>query len=218
MANLNYPDQYGLTGTIYDYSLDYQGVWKHQEHYDSADSYAASFLMLLRDFFLKGGKLELTQKDLSRIEDIGWVILVMQNPDGTIKARPDSDICYLMNNSEALAGLYAFLDLTEILELGKRQQFLTASLNLSKAMNTRWRDGKQFYWALNSTESWSSDRGKMYPDRMAQLYPIAFGLLPQQPITRQLLWEQFSLPDNELDNKLSAEQRLVYNWAKEAVK
>ncbi|MFO7659603.1 MAG: hypothetical protein R6V77_01715 [Candidatus Cloacimonadaceae bacterium] len=217
LANLNYPDKYNLTGTIYDYSLDYNGIWSHQEHYDSADSYAASFLILLRDYLLKGGSLELTRNDLARIEDIGWVILILQNPDGTIKARPDSDICYLMNNSEALAGLYAFYDLTEILGLSKSKQFLNAGMNLQTALNIRWKDGKQFYWAISSNESWSSNSENIYPDRLAQLYPIAYGVLHQQPKTRQQLWKQFSLSRKELGSKLSDEQRLVYNWAKEAV-
>jgi hypothetical protein len=217
LANLNYPDKHNLTGTIYDYNLDSKGNWMHQEHYDSADSYAASFLILLRDFLNEGGTLELSKEDLARIEDIGWVILILQNPDGTVRARPDSNVCYLMNNSEALAGLYAFLDLTEILPLSKSNQFLAASLNLQNAMNTRWRDGKQFYWAISADESWSSNPDIIYPDRLAQLYPIAFGLLHQQPITTKHLWRQFALSENELSSKLSNEQKLIFHWAKEAV-
>jgi len=218
LSNLNYPDVNKLTGTIYDYNLDSSGNWVHSEYYDSADSYAASFLILLRDFIYKGGSIELVSEDLAKIKDIGWVILVLQNPDGTVKAKPDVEICYLMNNSEDLAGLYAYLDLSEVLPLGKKEQFLTATLNLQKAMNTLWLDGKQFYWAVSPDESWQSNPKITYPDRLAQLYPIAYGLLNQQPIMKQQLWQQFSLPEQEIRNILSKEQILIYNWAKEAVK
>jgi len=214
---LNYPDQYGLTGTMNNYDINSKGIWLKQKSYDSADSYAASFLILLRDYYAKGGKLTLTKAEISKVEDIAWVILLMQLPDGTIKAKPDSEICYLMNNCEDLAGIYAYQHLAEYIPLSKKARFNLAGISLKKTLGMQWKDGEQFYWAISGQEQWKCNIQKIYPDRLAQLYPIAYGLLNDKPKFRNQIWTQFSIPEADIPTVLSPEQQIIHRWAKEAL-
>jgi hypothetical protein len=218
LAHLNYPDDYDLTGTIYNYVIDSKGTWISKGIYNAADSYAASFLILLRDFLHKGGKIQLSDDDLARIDDIAWLILILQNPDGTIRYKSDSNVCFLMNNCEVWAGIMAYNDLAQILQLKKKEQFETAGLDLYNAINTVWKNGNQYYWAVTEDEKMSIDSKKFYPDRFSQLYPIAWGLLDSSPIIRKQLWSRFSLANESQKEALSDEQQLVYKWAEEAAK
>ena len=214
LDNLNYPDQHGLTGTIYDYTIYPDGRIESLNDYDSADSYASSFLILLQMYLVRGGELELNTADLQKLADIAWVILTLQNPDGTIRAKPGSEICYLMNNSEAYAGLIAYQDIATRYQLDKREQFLQAAFKLREALFSRWLNGGEFYWALSPTEAWSCNPQNIYPDRLAQFYPIAYGLLDRQPLLRQSIWTKYSLTGSEVKRYLSTEQGIVYAWAK----
>jgi len=61
-------------------------------------------------------------------------------------------------------------------------------------------------------ETYEADWDNFYPDALAQIYPIAFGVIaPDTPLARHL-WREFSYRYNEWDTH-SPVQRLIYKRA-----
>src|SRR5580693_662414 len=106
LAHLNWPDQWGLYGSLYDYSVA-NGIETSIGDCDSTDSYASTFLTLAWNAWQSGNaEAQAYIKTLSyQLDVIGGVLIQTQQPDGLTWAKPDYQIAFLQDNAEGYRGL-----------------------------------------------------------------------------------------------------------------
>lgn len=214
-SRLNYPDRYGLTGTVYVYTLE--GGREHSTRkYDSADGYAGLFLHLLHQYVVKTGDVELVLTNWQKIEDIAYILPVLQDKDGLTKALPGRKEKYLMDNCEVYGGLTAYLELRNIAGKGPSAYYSRVRGSVKRAIFTRLYDSesKLFHWAAVGNTPSRSTWGTFYPDAYAQIFPIYYEVLNDTPLVRDRLWRMFSLRYAEVMPAFPVEQRLMYELTK----
>lgn len=125
-------------GTVYDCRVIREGASLREESlqtYDSVDSYAAMFLLLV-DRYAQAVSDELL---FSRTEDILLVLEALLNtigPNGLSYAKSEYPVQYLMDNSEVYAGLCAAARILERMDpSGQLEQVRTMALQLREAMD-----------------------------------------------------------------------------------
>jgi len=174
---MNYPDSCGLTGTMYDYHIDPGGAEKPSGAYDSADSYAATFLLLLEKYSAAAGDFSLIRKNWEKVQDCVYVIVALQDEDGLTRAVPNSDAKYLMDNCEAYAGILAYQRLC--LSLGKEREsyFDSAADAIKEGIRVKFFDAASglYCWGISGGVK-SGPGTDVYPDRFAQIFPFLFGI------------------------------------------
>ena len=123
LGRLEKPDRYGITGTVYDYYLEQRGEGEGERTtfpsgveipaytYDSSDSYAATFLTLVRRYYAASGDRAWVAQHLPELELVAGAMLATLQRDNLTLARPDWKVKYLMDNCEVYRGLkdYAWL-------------------------------------------------------------------------------------------------------------
>ena len=175
--HMNYPDASGLTGSIYDYHIDPGGAEKPSGAYDSADSYAATFLLLLEKYSAAAGDFSLIRKNWEKVQDCVYVIVALQDEDGLTRAVPNSDAKYLMDNCEAYAGILAYQRLC--LSLGKEREsyFDSAADAIKEGIRVKFFDAASglYCWGISGGVK-SGPGTDVYPDRFAQIFPFLFGI------------------------------------------
>jgi len=191
-AHLNYPDKHGLTGTIYVYSV-IGGEEYATGRYDSVDGYAGLFLHLLRQYVLASGDREILANHWGKIEDIAYLIPYLQERDGSTRALTDRPARYLMDNCEAYGGMVAYLELRRIAGKGESAYYAQVRNSLRQVILTRFYDprGRRFFWALEGERQSRADWNRFYPDALAQIFPIYYGLLEDRPELQQELWRTY---------------------------
>ena len=199
-------DPYGVDGTIFDYSATvYSGVVTAEEwltatpSYDSTDSYAATFLMVVDKYVAKTGDTAYAVKNAAKIQRvINALFATMDN--GLTTGRPNSDVKMLMDNCEVYAGLRAAVRLYDdvLVPAGaataaQADRLHTAAADVSAHVEsdlwtgTYYRndiraDGSSYYPFL-----WT----QYYPSAVAQLFPILHGLLDRDAQRAKDLYAQF---------------------------
>lgn len=194
LDNLNYPDKHDLTGSIYDYEIYRDGRQVAIQTYDSVDSYAATFLILLHEYYLKTGHREILDFNRAKIMDIAYLLLFLQDQDGLTKALPDSDAKYLMDNCEVYAGLKAFNELSGVLGWQIPFYYAIAEKGVKQAIFERLYDESAglFHWAVDDQVIHESCWENYYPDAFAQIFPVLYGVLDPASEKSQRLWQEFS--------------------------
>jgi hypothetical protein len=180
LANLNYPDRWGLNGTIYDRRLE-GSVLQSVYEYDSADSYAATLLSLAAGYERSAGNLDFIREHYRDLSTEAEVITTLQDSDGLIRAKPNLPVKYLMDNCECYRGLKDWSSL--LAGLGFKE--LSDSYD-SKAELIKKGILEQFWDENTAGFAWAVDReggkylpvaGKSYPGFFAQVYPVVFGVI-----------------------------------------
>jgi len=216
--HLNYPDQAGLTGSIYDYEIGESGELKSTDHYDSVDGYAGTFLYMLNLYYLQTGDKELISARWEKIEDIAYLIQYLQDEDGltTPYFKSRDNVKYLMDNCEAYAGIKSFNNLvertgmsTELLSIELEKKIKKAILGTlsNKAM-------KNFYWAVDDKIKHVSDWKILYPDALAQIFTIFFDILDEDVEKRKAFWKEFNKHHGDSINNFPTEQLMIYKLTK----
>ena len=213
-------DPSGLDGTIFDYTYTVKnGVVTLEEWttptptYDSTDSYAATFLMVVEKYARQTGD---TAYVLSHAQDIHRVLnsLFATMDNGLTYGQPTSKVKMLMDNCEVYAGLQAAVALYRdvLIPAGEstvmQGDFLQQSVDeLVVAMEKDLWIGKYYAPAiyldgsLYQPFSWA----RYYPSAVAQLFPIFHGVLdPTSSRAQQLYatfcdyydWEHHNHPDH----------------------
>ncbi|HOP70541.1 MAG TPA: hypothetical protein PLF60_02610 [Bacillota bacterium] len=207
LASLNKPDRWGLSGTIYDYRVMYASGSSPANHgqymeimmiptanYDSADSYAATFLSLVADYYFITGDKELIRSHLDDLSLVANVVLELQDEDGLVFVKPGSWTKYLMDNAENYRGL---LDWSQVLlEEGYIQE-----ANHLKHAAARIKEGifdvlydpetGAFAWSVSPIWKRFPREGRWYPDGVSQLYLLTCGLIaPDDPVAHTI-WHAF---------------------------
>ena len=215
-------DHNGVDGTIYDYNVTVRdGVVEKEEiliadgknSYDSTDSYAATFLMVLQKYVEKTDDKQyiLDHKDeIQRI--VGALFATMV--DGLTLAKPDYEVKYLMDNCEVYEGMLAGEKLYSNVLVpadkslsATRDKLKNGAREVANCIELEmWGDG--FYHPAldrDSAVAWDFDWNDYYPSATAQTFPIIHGLIsPTSERARALYdgfcaayaWETYDIPDN----------------------
>jgi hypothetical protein len=210
--NTKQEDNNGIAGTIYDYEVKTEGAHVVEEkslnHYDSVDSYAATFLSLLNRYY------QITSDRLSIINhygDIGMVVgsLEATQQSGLSLTKPDYEVVFLMDNCEVYKGLNDAIELYQSAILG---QLPTEELNrkaenelknlidyrdemAEKFETTLWNDSEQRYEVSldkNHQVMGSFEWEDFYADATSQLFPIVNEVIEADSDRAIALYNQFS--------------------------
>lgn len=205
-------DKNGIDGTIYDYEIEFKdGIVVSETSkrgYDSVDSYAASFLDLLWDYYSYTNDAEFLIKNYDKIlRVIGSINATMD--DGLTVARPDYPVKYLMDNAEVYEGLGCAISLYEkvfLLHLKKSSSEYEDAEEIYKALikhkNTLYEKFEDKMWnesdghyrvalAKNGESIISFDWNDFYPDAASQLFPVIHGILDKKSGRAKHLYESF---------------------------
>ncbi len=214
-THLNYPDKYGLTGTIYDYSVSEKSEM-HDRDYDSIDGYAGIFLVLLEAYYNKTGDTVLIKKNWQKIKDIAYLISMLQDRDGLTKVTPDNSTKYLMNNCEAFGGIAAFNRLSVMMG-AEDKYYRNVERSLKEAIIRLFSDTSEhnFYWAIAGNTLHKSSWKTPYPDAFAQLFPILHGLIEKDAVSTRQIWGRFIEIYGKKLRSFSVEQQIVIQMTKD---
>jgi hypothetical protein len=175
--HLNKVDKWGLTGTICDHSYS-AGKATSLNDADSTDSYAATFCSLVYQYYLVGGinVKSFIASLIFQLDSIGQVIVRTQQSDGLTFAKPDYPIKYLMDNCEAYRGLRDLASLTGSLKATMLQIFYNAQADkMLQGILNMWHSSPGVW--MTDKDALSLDMTKWYPDAVAQLYPMLYGVV-----------------------------------------
>lgn len=180
IGHLNWPDQWGLYGTTYDYNI-VNGQEVSSGDADSTDSYAATFLTLAWNYYRTGDPTAQSYvRGLSyQLDAIGGVILATAQSDGLTWAKPNYAIKYLMDNCEVYRGLADLAALYGAMGDAARQQKYAAAAAANLAgINSLWMGS---YWAIY--KDWygndiAPNMATWYPDASAQVFPVLYQVIP----------------------------------------
>lgn len=215
-SRLNYPDHHGLTGTIYVYVLE-NGQECSTNKYDSADGYAGLFLYLLHQYVVQTGDIEILHKNWDKIEDIAYLISVLQDADGLTRALPDSQVKYLMDNCEAYGGIEAYKKLRKLAGKGDSVYYSRVSdAILAGILKHLYNpDQERFAWAVEKNFKSHTAWEHAYPDAYAQIFPIYYDILIDKPDFRTKLWRIFNEHYARKKQGFPIEQRIIYDLTKQ---
>lgn len=184
IANINDPDNLGVSGTIYDFSYS-GGVLTPLNDYDSSDSYAATFLSLLNGYLIKTNDQQFVLNNLSTIELIAAAIDATAQSDGLTYAKANYHVKYLMDNVEVWRGYVDFASVLQTIGSTKESLYLSKANQIKYAIeNQMWNSaGNEYYYYAGDDEV---DWGTFYPDATANLWPIIFGFSDSAARDQQL--------------------------------
>ena len=193
-------DPNGLAGTIFDYRVTVSGGVVTAEEptgdYDSTDSYAALFLVLLRDYAARYGDEALLIDRAEQIRQVTEVIFASME-QGYSYARPDYRMMYLMDNCEVYGGLCAAEELCAAIgDTALQKRAAAARKTYERRFLLDWYRDSRFRWAMAPDEkgrfqeeafSWDT----FYPDAAAQLYPVIWGLASPDSLPAKRVYADF---------------------------
>ena len=212
-------DYNGVDGTIYDYKVTISNgavtgetiaESKGKPSYDSTDSYAATFLIVLGKYYVKTGQKSYLCKKQSEIDRVVGAMLSTYDKGLTL-SKPDYAVKYLMDNCEVYEGVCNAITLYEkVLTVGSTLERLkTVQMEMESAIEKNFWNASSGHYeaaimqngAIGYTFSWKS----YYPCATAQLFPVSCGLIdPGSDRAKQLYqafcnhydWQNFKIPDN----------------------
>lgn len=208
--NTSENDYNRVNGTIYDYTVTLEDgkiikeevtVKDGKKSYDSTDSYAATFLMVLDKYYEKTNDSEYIASksaDIERVVDALFATLDM----GLTYAKPDYKVKYLMDNCEVYDGLKAALKLYENIICKKDSSYNMTSMKIKYAVE----------WVEQTIESklWNAEDGhyeagifedssvavdfkwdEFYPSATSQLFTIIHGVIDADTVRANNLYNSF---------------------------
>jgi len=194
--HLNWPDRWGEYGTVYDYSV--AGATEASlDTFDSADSYAATFLSLAEALWNTGdpGAQSFIKDAVGQynLTVIGNVITNLQQSNGLVYAMPTDPVEYLMDNSEDYRGLMDFAQLAaQAWGDADAASWYTAHAHAIRAgiQGVLYTRNSGLY--LPYAGSNAPDLKTWYPDSVAQLYPMVQGVIAPSSSQSRSVYEAFN--------------------------
>jgi len=200
LSHLNLPDQWGQYGTVYDHALRDDALRSFEQRtftYDSADSYAGTFLSLAASYLRKTGDVDFIRENLPALRRVAALLASLQEPDGLVRSGGGVKTKYLMNDAEDLRGLRDWAELLEGLWYRDESRAYLSRANRLAAAIERWMwdpSTGTYRWAIDGEgRRYNSDWSRWYPDAVAQLYPAMFGLIPPAGDRARALIQTFGL-------------------------
>lgn len=207
--NTDKTDYNGIDGTVYDYSITVsQGkviketvsVKDGNNSYDSTDSYAATFLILLNKYFSVTDDSDYIAENAEDIIRVSEAMLSTLN-NGLTFAKPDYEVKYLMDNCEVYEGLQAVMNLFDKVIYADNKnnliyiKFDYAAEWIKQGLEKHlWNaDGEYYYSAVfkNGKPAYDFSWDEFYPSAAAQLFPIIHNVLPSDSVRAVALYNSF---------------------------
>ena len=224
-------DVSGVAGTIYDYTVVMTNGTVFSEkptqqagddgkffsYYDSTDSYAATFLSLLREYVRRADGADYVVEHAGQIDLIVDALLATMKTNGLTEATPAYPVQYLMDNCEVYRGLDDAVALYrdcivpgtdgDARHTNAYQKAVAAFVAVSNAIEkSLWNAGGGHYevaledGAVAEVFAWTN----FYQDATSQLFPVACGVTaPSSARARALYtafcghfrWQALEIPD-----------------------
>jgi len=184
-------------GSIYDYYIDpVQDVETATNDFDSTDSYASTFLNVVRKYAEVTGDEAYVLAHEQDIRLIADAMLATLQADGLTWAKPSYPVKYVMDNSEVYKGLGDMAWLAKEIfqdEAGEsyyRQLQTTVATAIEQEL---WLEAKKMYSPSKTGSTVSNpDWNTFYADATAQLFPIWTGILAPDSERALHLYNTFS--------------------------
>jgi hypothetical protein len=193
--HLNWPDKWGLYGTMYDYDYNNGAETSHNDA-DSTDSYAATFLSLAWEYFSTGdpNAQSYVRTLSSQLDAIGQVIVKTQQSDGLTWAKPSYQIKYLMDNCEAYRGLR---DLAQVFQnafndTAKAQYYNSKADLMLQGINGMWMGNAWAVYKNGIGALIAPNFGIWYADATSQLFPVMQGVISPGDGRSQQVYNRFN--------------------------
>ena len=182
-----------IEGSIYDYYGEGETT---NATYDSVDSYAATFLMLVKEYAsLSSDNLSWLSQRRDKLDLVVNALIecIDQNNDGLSFASSRYKVKYLMDNAEVNKGLNDAIWLKEKKLISTSDQVLIQLYVKQKTSieNELWKDNSYNWYATHILEQ-RSDWNNFYPDATAQLYPILFDVIDSSQDRAKYLYKKFN--------------------------
>jgi hypothetical protein len=208
---LNYPDRYNINATIYTYEINGEKLIPSFA-YDSIDGYSGLFLHLLLRYVKATGDLAIVSDNWGKVEDTAYTIPLLQEKDGLTVALITTNQKYLMDNCEAYGGISAYIEMRRLLGLPASPSYENVRANIKRGIMKRMyrKKGRIFTHTIENDIVTDSDWGTYYPDAYAQLFPIYYDLLDDDPALAKRLWQSFAVRHAKNENSFPIEQRVMF--------
>jgi hypothetical protein len=120
-----------------------------------------------------------------------------------------------MDNCEAYAGLRAFEKMAQRIGRGEDWVYAGTAAAIKKGVLTILYDPARhnFHWAVDDRIKHAADWSVFYPDALAQLFPVCFGLLDGS--RRERLWRAFNRRYGDRMAGFPLEQRMIFELTKD---
>lgn len=216
--NLNYPDRYGINGTIYDFNIT-RGWAVPTDTYDSIDGYSGIFLHLLVQYHDLTGEKDIIETNWHKIDDIARTIPFLQEGDGLTVALIDTNEKYLTDNCESYGGLTAYIRLREIMELEPSPSFEVAKERIKAGIFKHLynRKKKIFSFLIEDDEVNETTWERYYPDAYGQFFVIYYEVAVDKPKIMKHIWQNFTSRYGHKESKFPIEQRIMYQLTKNKI-
>lgn len=164
-------------GTIYDYT-GAPGAWKSTGDFDSTDSYASTYLELVRDLHQAGPNAAWLKARIPFVNRAIEGIRLTLQPNGLTLAKPTWPVMYTMDNVEVALGLRAAVQIARAVKdesLARSAQGLAERTEAGIARDL-WDVKNQVYYVGVQPDGGRMDGfSKWYPDVMANLMAVGWG-------------------------------------------
>ncbi|MEG1811480.1 MAG: hypothetical protein RR232_08350 [Clostridia bacterium] len=198
-------DVQGVCGSIYNYGVTVDNGTVIEETtdqtYDSIDSYAACFLILLDEYYAKTNDAAYFICNADGIFDVMDALLAMIADNGLSIVKPSNHTQYTMDNTEVFCALEGCARLlSQAYEsqpaVQNRLALVNAALERQRTQFEAllWNPAEQRYEiGLNGDGEPLGWKGwhEFYPDATAQLFPIAYGVIPADSERAKQLYSTF---------------------------
>lgn len=211
--NTEETDPVNGSGTIFNYQITMEDnrmiAEKSTGKYDSVDSYAASFLIGLKKYYQQTGDSAYLQEHMESIFEVIEALGKTFDTNGLSKTDQKLQIKYLMDNVEVNKALKESLDLLKDLLGNKNFRASSYYKRGQKYVKTIEGNLKKNKKAIEEI-LWNSEAGRyevgldaqdsvihfqgwslFYPDAIAQIYPIVFGVIEPDSARAVKLYETF---------------------------
>ena len=194
--HLNWPDRWGEHGTVYNYSVN-GATESSLDTFDSADSYAATFLSPAEALWSTGdpGARSFIKDTIGEytLNVIGNVVTNLQQSNGLVYAMPTDRVEYLMDNSEDYRGLVDFA------HLAAQAWGDTGAAGWYSAHAYAIEAGIQSVLYIQNSGLYRPHAGSdapnlkiWYPDSVAQLYPMIQGVTAPLSSRSRIVYAAFN--------------------------
>jgi hypothetical protein len=196
--HLNWPDKYGLYGTVYDYTVSSpDGPETSTGAMDSTDSYAATFLSLAWAAWQTGDpNLQAYIKSIDyQLDVIGGVDVLTMQPDGLTWALPDWKVKYMEDNTEVYRGLKDLSLLYAAMGESTKSSFYAGKANLVlNGINSLWMSGIGAWAVYKDANGYlrAPNFGTWYPDAVTQLFPVRNQVVAPSDSRSQIVYNKFN--------------------------
>lgn len=199
LSHTNKPDKWGVNGTMYDYDVTSDGREVSRNDADSTDSYAATFLSLVKSYLNASGQKVWVKNQISSLKMIANSIWsTFDSNIGLTYAKPNYKIAYLMDNVEVWCGLQDFSILLGNLSDSDAQLYQDRAKLIRTGIETKlWSPSRSEYQVAYNNPPQAINWNIFYPDASANMWPLLFKL-PEAIASprRETLYQKFS--DNQL--------------------